>query len=85
MPGNISNSERRKSHKNHILSCDSCSMVEFDLNDFLILHPCKSEFHSRLYKALLIRKTNPNLNHQLYAIETSFLYNKFKKCPCFFT
>ena len=63
--------------KNYILSCDSCSSVKFGLNNFLILRKCKSEFHTRIHKALLIRKSDPNLNCELYANGTSFLVNIF--------
>ena len=53
--------------KNHILSCEFCSNVKFDLNNFSILRKCKSEFHTRMHEALLIAKSNPSLNHQLNA------------------
>ena len=63
--------------KNHILLCDSCSSAKFSLNIFLILRKCKSEFHTRIHEALLIRKSSLNLSRQLYANVTSFLLNIF--------
>ena len=63
--------------KNHSLSCDSCSSIKFGLNNFSILRKCKSEFHTRIHKVLLIRKSSPNLNHQLYANGTSISLNIF--------
>ena len=51
--------------QNHILSCDFCSNVKFNLNNLLILRKHKSDFHTRIHEALLIRKSNPNLNRQL--------------------
>ena len=66
--------------KNDIISCDSCSSVKFGLNNFSILPKCKSEFHTRMHEALLIRKSNPNLNRQLYANGTFFNPAKYFKC-----
>ena len=61
--------------ESHILSCDFCLNVKFDLNDFSILRKCKLEFHTRLHKAVFIRKSNPNFNCQLYANGITFLHN----------
>ena len=48
--------------KDHILSCEKCSNNWFNKNNFVIIHKCKSEFCSKIHKALLIKKLNPKLN-----------------------
>ena len=68
---------QESAEKNHTISCDSCSSVKFGLNNFLILCKYKLEFHTKIDEALLIRKSSPNLNCQLYAYGTSLLLNIF--------
>ena len=48
--------------KDHILSCEKCFNNWFNENNFIIIHKCKSEFCSKIHKALLIKKLSPKLN-----------------------
>ena len=48
--------------KDHILSCGKCSNNWCNENNFVIICKCKSEFCSKIHKALLIKKLSPKLN-----------------------
>ena len=43
--------------KEHILSCDSCSNIKFNVNSFKIIKKCNSNFETKIHEALLIKKT----------------------------
>ena len=61
--------------KEHIMSCDICSNTKFNVNLFKIIKKCNSNFETKIYEALLIKKHNPKLNRQLFANGSSFLLN----------
>ena len=61
--------------KEHIMSCDSCSNIKFNVNSFKIIKKCNSNFETKIHEALLIKKHNPKLNRQLFANGSSFLLN----------
>ena len=61
------NSQVSSAIKNHIMCCNVCSSVKLNLNSFKIIKKCKSEFHTKIHKALFIKKRNPGLNRQVYA------------------
>ena len=63
--------------KEHIMSCDSCSNIKFNVNSFKIIKKCNSNFETKIHEALLIKKHNPKLNRQLFANGSSFLLNIF--------
>ena len=63
--------------KDHILSCEKCSNNRFDENNFVIIRKCKSEFCSKIHKALLIKTLSPKLNRQMFANGASYLLNIF--------
>ena len=48
-------------------------MFNMGLKSFTLIKKCQSEFHTKLHKALLIKKDTPKLNRQLYAKGASFL------------
>ena len=60
-----------------VLSCGKCSNNQLNENNFVIICKCKSEFCSKIHKALLIKKLSPKLNQQMYANEASYLLNIF--------
>ena len=53
--------------------------VKLNLNSFKIIEKYNLEFHTKIHKALFIKKRNPGLNRQLYANDSSFLLNFFYK------
>ena len=63
--------------KDHILSCEKCSNNRFDENNFVIIRKCKSEFCSKIHKALLMKKLSAKLNRQMFANGASYLLNIF--------
>ena len=71
------NSLTKSSIKDHIMSCQICSNYRHNLNSFTILRKCRSEFHTKIHEALLIKKHKPTLNRQLYAAGSSFLLQIF--------
>jgi len=58
--------------KDHIDSCDTCKEKNLDINSFKVIHSCKTEYETRIQKALLIKKHNPQLNTQVYANGSSY-------------
>jgi len=48
------------------------------MDSFIILRTCPLEYDTKIQEALLIKKLNPNLNKQLYAIGALFLLSIFK-------
>ena len=49
----------------HFSHCKSCQELGITINDFKILKKCKSKADTAIYEALLIKKLNPVLNHNL--------------------
>ena len=70
------NSQVSSAIKNHIMCCNVCS-VKLNLNSLKIIKKCKSEFHTKIHKALFIKNRNPSLNCQFYANGSSFLLSVF--------
>ena len=54
--------------KDHIRACATCREEKYTVNAFQILTRC----HTKIQKALLIKKLNPKLNKQLYAKSAFF-------------
>ena len=48
--------------KDHIMSCDICANSKFNVNSFKIIKKCNSNFETKIYEALLIKKHNPGLD-----------------------
>ena len=71
------NSIQRSAIKDHILSCDVCSDVQYGIKSFNVIKKCQSKFHTKIHEALLIKKDTPKLNRQLYAKGASFLLQVF--------
>ena len=84
LPDSCDQSIQESAVKNHILLCDSCSSGKFGSNNFSTLRKCNSQFHTKIHEALLIRKSSPYLNCQLYVIGTSVLLKIFLKSARFF-
>ena len=63
--------------KDHIMSCNKCCSMKYNLKSFKIIKKCNSEFQTKIFEAMLIKKLNPTLNRQLYANGSSFLLNVF--------
>ena len=71
------NSQVSSAIKNHIMCYTVCPSVKLNLNSFKIIKKCKSEFQTKIHKALFIKKRNPGLNRQLYANGFLFLLTIF--------
>ena len=63
--------------KEHIMSCAICSNTKFNVNSFKIIKKYNSNFETKIYETLLIKKHNPKLNRQLFANGSSFSLNIF--------
>ena len=71
------NTQTPSAVKNHLMSCTICANCNHRTSSFKVIKKCNSEFETKIYEALLIRKRNPALNRQLYANRSSFLLNVF--------
>ena len=63
--------------KDHISLHGKCSNNRFNENNFVIICKCKSEFCSKIHKALLIKWLSPKLNQQMFTNRASYLLNIF--------
>ena len=61
--------------KNHIMSCNICANSKFNINSFKKIIKYNSNSETEIHEVLLIKKHNPRLNRQLFAIGSSFLLN----------
>jgi len=68
---------KKSAIKQHLLSCSICA-EKSNLNSFVILKKCTSDFQAKIHEALLIKKHRPTLNSQLYAQGSSVLLNVYK-------
>ena len=59
------------------MSCDICASTKYYVNSFKIIKKSNSNFETKIYKALLIKKHNPGINRQLFANGSSLLLNIF--------
>ena len=66
---------RRSAIKDHILSCPTCSNLQYNIGSFTILRKCYSDYEAKIHEALLIKCHSPSLNKQCYASGASFLLN----------
>ena len=69
--------KQKSSIKDHIQSCSICSKTKIGLDSFKIIRKCRSDYDTKIHKALLIKKHSPSLNRQLYASGASFLLQVF--------
>ena len=60
------------------MSCNSCSKIGFELENFGIIRKCESDYQTKIHEALLIKEHTPSLNRQLYAGGASFLHFMLK-------
>ena len=49
----------------HISACEDCQKYGITINNFKILKQCRSKMDTAIQEALLIKKLNPVLNHNL--------------------
>ena len=68
---------RNSAVKEHILDCNNCVESDDILKPFSILRNCTSDYDTKIYEALLIKKYKPKLNRQLYGNGSSFLLKIF--------
>ena len=66
---------RKSAIKDQILSCPTCSNLEYNINSFIILKKCNSDYEAKIHDALLIKRHSPSFNKQCYATGASFLLN----------
>ena len=45
----------------------ACKDKPVNVNDFKIMRACSTQYNTKIQEALLIKKSNPKLNSQLYA------------------
>ena len=64
---------RKSAIKDHILSCSTCSNLQFSINSFTMLSKCNSDYKAKFYEASLIKRYSPGFNKQCYASGVSFL------------
>ena len=64
--------------KDNILLCRKCCNDWFNKNNCVIICKCKSEFCSKIHEALLIKKSSPKLNQQMFTNKASHLLNIFR-------
>ena len=52
---------RKSAIKNHILSCPTCSNLQYNIDSFAILRKCNSDYDAKIHQALLIKRHSPSL------------------------
>ena len=70
---------RKSTIKNHILSCPTCSNLQYNINSFTILRKCNSDYEAKIHEALHVERHSPSLNKQCYASGASLLINIYLK------
>ena len=68
---------KRTAVKDHILTCEKCKSESLTVNNFKVVQKCNNEYETKIQEAFFIKKQNPELNSQLYASGSSFLFNVF--------
>ena len=63
--------------KDHLRSCRQCCNGICNVISFKISRKCYTDYDTKIHEALLIKKTTPQLNKQLYGKVASFLLNLF--------
>ena len=72
----LNSADSRKSViKDHILSCSTCSNLQYNINSFTILRKCNSDYEAKIHEGLLIKHHSSSLDKQCYASGASFLLN----------
>ena len=61
----------------NIKKCSSCKTQPNSMKQFEISRKCQTSYEAKIHEALVIKKSNPVLNKQLYANGASFLQNVF--------
>ena len=62
----------------HIVSCVKCQQSQLSINDFKIMKKCRTEFDTKIFEALYIKKFNPSINRQMFANRgANFMINIF--------
>ena len=64
---------KKSAIKNRILSCPTCSNLQYNIYCLTILKKCNSDYEAKIHEALLIKRHSPSLNKQCYASGASFL------------
>ena len=63
--------------KEHTRKCSSCKTQPNNMKQFEIIRKCQTTYEAKIHEALVIKRSNPGLNKQLYANGASFLLNVF--------
>ena len=63
--------------KDHIRKCSSCETQPKNMKLFEIIRKSQTSYEAKIHEALVIKRSNPMLNKQLYANGSSFLLNVF--------
>ena len=63
--------------KEHIRKCSSCKTQPNNMKQFEIIKKCQTSYEAKIHEALVIKRSNPVLNKQLYANGASYLLNVF--------
>ena len=62
----------------HIKGCIKCQQAKLSIHNFEIMKKCRSEFDTKIFEALYIKKFNPIINRQMFANRgASFTINIF--------
>ena len=61
--------------KEHIRKCSSCKTKPNNMKQYKIIRKCQTSYKAKIHEALVIKRSNPVLNKQLYANVASFLLN----------
>ena len=73
---NVSRSSK-SAIKEHIKKCSSCKTQPNNMGQFKIIRKCQTSYEPKIHEALVIKRSNPVLNKQLYANGASILLNVF--------
>ena len=63
--------------KEHIRKCSLCKTQPNNMKQFEIIRKCQTSYEAKIHEALVIKRSNPVLNKQLYVNGASFLPNVF--------
>ena len=63
--------------KEHIRKCSSIKTQPNNMKQFEIVRKCQTSYEVKIHEALVIKRSNPVRNKQLYANGASFLLNVF--------
>ena len=63
--------------KERITKCSSCKTQSNNIKQFEIIKKCQTSYEAKIHEALVIKRSNPVLNKELYTNGASFLLNVF--------